>query len=587
MIDGVYRPRNGVGFGDLGEIERIEVLKGPQGTVFGKNTSAGVDQRHHPAAELQHRASKASSPSATTTRSASPAALNDALGDNAAFRIYAAKRKRDGFIDVRTGAGPRTETEDDDQNFHTAARPAAAGADRQPRHQLHRRLHQPRGELLRRRDHRCAARTGADHQRAVAGRGRGAGRPIRSPASPTATAAPSRTSRTRASSAEVNWITPWFGGATLTSITAWRDWQLDQRPGLRLHQRRHPVPQCRRGRIVHRLRDLHPGIPPDRRHRQHRLDGRRCSIPTRTSTATRPIASATPTSPTCRSRCSAHDASPAAGPTAPSRAAVPVAGQRAAVRHRCSPASARDDVYKQNAKSAALFTNNTWHATDALDLTLGLRYTREDKELDSVYSNPNGSPGCGRPRCPRPGRAAWRVGRGASSCARRAGGGICRQVQHRRRSIGFMLPAVGQRPAQRSRHPSGARGEGMVRHAQGGLSLERARDDLRLGRARLQGRRLQPRSRAVHRRPVQRRRGHRRRSTTPRSRASSSTATSSAPRPPGPTATCCSTPRCSTRPTTTSSSTASSAPASWCARSPRWCRKGIDTEILWQATSRA
>src|SRR5690606_9840306 len=42
VIDGVYRSRNSVGFGDLGEVERIEVLKGPQGTVFGKNTSAGV-----------------------------------------------------------------------------------------------------------------------------------------------------------------------------------------------------------------------------------------------------------------------------------------------------------------------------------------------------------------------------------------------------------------------------------------------------------------------------------------------------------------------------------------------------------------
>ncbi|NAW11191.1 TonB-dependent receptor plug domain-containing protein, partial [Salmonella sp. gx-h1] len=42
VIDGVYRSRNSVGFGDLGELSRIEVLKGPQGTLFGKNTSAGV-----------------------------------------------------------------------------------------------------------------------------------------------------------------------------------------------------------------------------------------------------------------------------------------------------------------------------------------------------------------------------------------------------------------------------------------------------------------------------------------------------------------------------------------------------------------
>src|SRR5690606_25036762 len=52
------------------------------------------------------------------------------------------------------------------------------------------------------------------------------------------------------------------------------------------------------------------------------------------------------------------------------------------------------DRYQQNATSTALFTNNTWHATDALDLTLGLRYTREKKELASDYSNPNGSAGC-------------------------------------------------------------------------------------------------------------------------------------------------------------------------------------------------
>ncbi|MEO8925911.1 MAG: TonB-dependent receptor plug domain-containing protein, partial [Caulobacteraceae bacterium] len=43
-IDGVYRPRNGVSFNNLGELSDVEVLKGPQGTLFGKNTVAGVLQ---------------------------------------------------------------------------------------------------------------------------------------------------------------------------------------------------------------------------------------------------------------------------------------------------------------------------------------------------------------------------------------------------------------------------------------------------------------------------------------------------------------------------------------------------------------
>ena len=47
------------------------------------------------------------------------------------------------------------------------------------------------------------------------------------------------------------------------------------------------------------------------------------------------------------------------------------------------------DVYNQKSENFALFTHNIFHITDTLDLTLGLRYTKETKDFNATFSNDN------------------------------------------------------------------------------------------------------------------------------------------------------------------------------------------------------
>jgi len=119
VIDGVYRSRNGVGFGDLGELSRIEVLKGPQGTLFGKNTSAGVINIITEAPSFTP-GFEAEATYGNFGAWGIAGSVTGPLSDKVAGRLYVAKRERDGFYDVVTGPGPRQETDDQNQNFWTA-----------------------------------------------------------------------------------------------------------------------------------------------------------------------------------------------------------------------------------------------------------------------------------------------------------------------------------------------------------------------------------------------------------------------------------------------------------------------------------
>ncbi len=118
VIDGVYRPRNGVSFGDLGQLDRIEVLEGPQGTTFGENTTAGVINILTKAPSFTFGAEGEATVGNYNAYGGS-VAVTGPITDQLAGRIFFADRQRDGFYDVNTGAGPRTDTHDQDQNFYT------------------------------------------------------------------------------------------------------------------------------------------------------------------------------------------------------------------------------------------------------------------------------------------------------------------------------------------------------------------------------------------------------------------------------------------------------------------------------------
>ena len=403
VIDGVYRPRAGVGFGDLGELERIEVLKGPQGTVFGKNTSAGVIN------VMTRRPSYTQSAEGELTvgnygEIGVSGAYNDALGENAAFRIYAAQRKRDGFMDVETGRGPNTQKDDGDRNFHTL------------RGQL---LFEPTENLdinfiadfTSREEHCCTAVTyvRSTPQAILDALNGGPGTAVIAVPDPERRLAYSNRSteqdvKDKGVSAEVNWDNNWFGGSTLTSITASRDWQtinaldFDFSAADLLYRRNNFddsstafksfSQEFRLTGSTEKLDWMVGMFYSDEdleRHDQYMI-GRdyeaylsiallnlfRGNLAQNPQTA--PIAANM-------------------NMTNPFLFASQATGRPYGTSFAGDTEGAHD-TYNQNAKSLALFTNNTWHATDKLAVTVGLRYTREEKELDSLYANPNGSRGC-------------------------------------------------------------------------------------------------------------------------------------------------------------------------------------------------
>ena len=406
VIDGVYRSRNGVGFGDLGELSRIEVLKGPQGTLFGKNTSAGVINIITEAPSFTP-GFNAEATYGNFSAWGVAGSVTGPITDQVAGRLYVAKRERDGFYDVITGAGPRQEKDDQNQDFWTA------------RGQL---LILPSDEVSIRliadyskRDEYCCVstqvRTGQTYgaitavggQQQAPAPGFGA-----LPFSRTAYANRStgQTMEDMGFSAEANIDIPSWN-ATLTSVSSWRSWE-----GVNAMDVDYTTAD-----LLYRVDDGGYGFELDNLTQEFRLAGSTDKLDWLVGVfATRENISRndsywygagyTPflsllissqlnagtggvipqsgaiigcltrpgTTPTFLAGCLLNGGTSTSGPLAPS-------GPGFGVGHGVQ------DHYSQRSDSLALFTNNTWHVTDQFDLTLGLRYTQDKKRLLGMQDN--------------------------------------------------------------------------------------------------------------------------------------------------------------------------------------------------------
>jgi iron complex outermembrane receptor protein len=379
VIDGVYRPRNGVSFGDLGDVSRIEVLKGPQGTLFGKNTSAGVINVLTKAPSFTFGAmGEVEVGNYGYVRGA--AEMTGPITEQLAGSLYVADGHRDGFYNVNTAGGPRTDTTDQDQDYWTTR----AQLLWQPSAQSSLRII---GDYTKRDENCCVAVQTKDGPtagivNALAPGGQG----VDVPANPFDREAFANRSTHQSItdyglSAEFNH--DFEGVGTFTSITSGRHWKSDgaqdidysgadilYRPddGGTFNQFDTFTEEMRLAGKTEHLDWLVGGFYADERLKSGQ-DYAYGNVYT-------PFLSLLLTN-----GASASELPCLTGTFNPITHAPNCNGAT------FTPGKSVQDNYNQTDRTWAFFTNEDFHVTDKFDITLGLRYTQDDKKLTSQYSN--------------------------------------------------------------------------------------------------------------------------------------------------------------------------------------------------------
>ena len=106
FVDGAYQSRPGVALGEFVDVERVEVLRGPQGTLFGRNTSAGALNITNVRPDLNDFGGFVNATYGNFDHMSLQGAINAPLiEDTLALRVTGAYRKRDGYVDIIDSAG--------------------------------------------------------------------------------------------------------------------------------------------------------------------------------------------------------------------------------------------------------------------------------------------------------------------------------------------------------------------------------------------------------------------------------------------------------------------------------------------------
>lgn len=99
FVDGVYRSRVGSALADLPKVQRIEVLRGPQSTLFGKNASAGVISVITARPDLSAYSGSLGATLGNYNQTIVRGDVTGPLGDNLAFSLFGSMNNRDGYFD--------------------------------------------------------------------------------------------------------------------------------------------------------------------------------------------------------------------------------------------------------------------------------------------------------------------------------------------------------------------------------------------------------------------------------------------------------------------------------------------------------